>query len=179
MKGESGAVMGWMELKRDAEGNVVSRQIYLNGSTLNANTMVHEMGHVWVSVLSTIDNGYLQRGLELAKKLPMFEEMKKTAAYGNLSDDEIAEEVLMRIIADRFEYLAEMGESLHNKGEKSKSIIRDLKKWFVGMFRKIKSAFGEWTQEELDERQGRGLDTVRTQGQGVRQDARSVSRGGC
>ena len=44
MEGSDGTVYGWCEIERDADGNVVTRHIYLNDEVLNANTMVHELG---------------------------------------------------------------------------------------------------------------------------------------
>ena len=56
MEGSDGTVYGWCEIERDAEGNVVARHIYLNDEVLNANTMVHELGHLWLNLLSEINH---------------------------------------------------------------------------------------------------------------------------
>ncbi|MBP3466024.1 MAG: hypothetical protein J6K01_00220 [Paludibacteraceae bacterium] len=56
MEGSDGTVYGWCEIERDAEGNVVARHIYLNDEVLNANTMVHEMGHLWLNLLSEVNH---------------------------------------------------------------------------------------------------------------------------
>lgn len=102
MEGSDGTVYGWCEIERDADGNVVARHIYLNDEVLNANTMVHELGHLWLNLLSEINPKLYEHGLGLAKKHPLFAELKESDEYGMLSDDEIADEVLARMIGDRF-----------------------------------------------------------------------------
>ena len=101
MEGSDGTVYGWCEIERDAEGNVVARHIYLNDEVLNANTMVHELGHLWLNLLSEINPKLYEHGLGLAKQHPLFAELKASDEYGMLSDDEIADEVLARMIGDR------------------------------------------------------------------------------
>ena len=102
MEGSDGTVYGWCEIERDAEGNVVARHIYLNDEELNANTMVHELGHLWLNLLSGVNPKLYEHGLSLAKQHPLFAELKASDEYGMLSDDEIADEVLARMIGDRF-----------------------------------------------------------------------------
>ena len=102
MEGSDGTVYGWCEIERDAEGNVVARHIYLNDEELNANTMVHELGHLLLNLLSGVNPKLYEHGLSLAKQHPLFAELKASDEYGMLSDDEIADEVLARMIGDRF-----------------------------------------------------------------------------
>lgn len=87
MEGSDGTVYGWCEIERDAEGNVVARHIYLNDEVLNANTMVHELGHLWLNLLSEINPKLYEHGLGLAKQHPLFAELKESDEYGMLSDD--------------------------------------------------------------------------------------------
>ena len=48
MKGKSGTVYGWCSYTYDEDGKVVSRHVVMNEKVLNANTGVHEMGHLWL-----------------------------------------------------------------------------------------------------------------------------------
>lgn len=82
MEGSDGTVYGWCEIERDAEGNVVARHIYLNDEVLNANTMVHELGHLWLNLLSEINPKLYEHGLGLAKQHPLFAELKESDEYG-------------------------------------------------------------------------------------------------
>lgn len=150
MEGSDGTVYGWCEIERDAEGNVVARHIYLNDEVLNANTMVHELGHLWLNLLSEINPKLYEHGLSLAKQHLLFAELKASDEYGMLSDDEIADEVLARMIGDRFEVLTEFAETKYSSGSELKNVISALRRFFVDMFKSIKSAFGEWTDEEID-----------------------------
>ena len=156
MEGSDGTVYGWCEIERDAEGNVVARHIYLNDEVLNANTMVHELGHLWLNLLSEINPKLYEHGLGLAKQHPLFAELKASDEYGSLSDDEIADEVLARMIGDSFDLLAEYTESKEDRDRVNTSQLSDvigrLRKFFKKMFGEIRSAFGKkWTDEEIEE----------------------------
>ncbi len=156
MESSDGTVYGWCEIKRDAKGNVVARHIYLNDEALNANTMVHELGHLWLNLLSEINPKMYEHGLGLAKQHPLFAELKESDEYGTLSDDEIADEVLARMIGDSFDLLAEYTESKEDRDRVNTSQLSDvigrLRSFFKKMFGEIRSAFGtKWTDEEIEE----------------------------
>ena len=91
MKGKSGTVYGWCETEYDENGNFVANHIYLNPKTLNSNTMVHELGHLWINLLRAKNKELYDKGISLAKEHWLFNEYKESQEYGRLSDEEIGE----------------------------------------------------------------------------------------
>ena len=92
MKGKSGTVYGWCETEYDENGNFVANHIYLNPKTLNSNTMVHELGHLWINLLRAKNKELYDKGISLAKEHWLFKEYKESQEYGKLSDEEIGED---------------------------------------------------------------------------------------
>ena len=87
----NGTLMGWV----DNEG-----KIHLSKSGMNTETAVHEYTHLWVEGMRT-NNLELWEQIRdmLIKGNPMYDEIKKSAAYSKIknNDDKIAEEILARI----------------------------------------------------------------------------------
>ena len=154
MRGPSSTVYGWCSYTYDEDGRVVSRHVVMNEKVLNANTGVHEMGHLWLDLLSEVNPRMYDKGIRLAMKHPLFDVLKRSEEYGGLSDERIANEVLARIIGDSFDLLAEETESRNDREEdpeKLGSVIHRLRKFFKEMFAELKSAFSEgWTDEEIE-----------------------------
>ena len=92
MKGKSGTVYGWCETEYDENGNFVANHIYLNPKTLNSNTMVHELGHLWINLLRAKNKELYDKGISLAKEHWLFKDYKESQEYGKLSDKEIGED---------------------------------------------------------------------------------------
>ncbi|MCR5298495.1 MAG: hypothetical protein K6D57_04275 [Paludibacteraceae bacterium] len=92
MKGRNGTVYGWCETEYDENGNFVANHIYLNPKTLNSNTMVHELGHLWINLLRAKNKELFDKGISLAKEHWLFKEYKESQEYGKLSDEEIGED---------------------------------------------------------------------------------------
>ena len=92
MKGRNGTVYGWCETEYDENGNFVANHIYLNPKTLNSNTMVHELGHLWINLLRAKNKDLYDKGISLAKEHWLFKEYKESQEYGKLSDEEIGED---------------------------------------------------------------------------------------
>lgn len=91
LRTSDGMLMGWV----DADG-----KIHLSKEGMNAETAVHEYTHLWVDALRA-NNLKLWEQIRdmLIKDNPMYDEIKKSAAYSNIkdNDDMIAEEILARI----------------------------------------------------------------------------------
>ena len=92
MKGRNGTVYGWCETEYDENGNFVANHIYLNPKTLNSNTMVHELGHLWINLLRAKNKELYDKGISLAKEHWLLKEYKESQAYGKLSDEKIGED---------------------------------------------------------------------------------------
>ena len=88
-------------------------KIYLNGDHINANTPIHEYGHVWINIIKDLRPDIYSKGLELIAKTPYVDKVRKNTAYKGLSKAQIMEEALAMAIGDR-------GESIIGKAPKAK-----------------------------------------------------------
>ena len=120
MKGRNGTVYGWCETEYDENGNFVANHIYLNPKTLNSNTMVHELGHLWINLLRAKNKELYDKGISLAKEHWLFKEYKESQEYGKLSDEEIGEEVLARLIGSGFVELSEESRTRRDVSKEEK-----------------------------------------------------------
>jgi hypothetical protein len=103
--------------------------IYLDPDRMNANTPIHEFGHLWNTYIQKYNKPLWKRGVEIAKQSEYWAEVSKTPeAFGlakNASENDIADEVLSRMYGDR-------GEALfHEKGlgEKLRAWLHDVWTW--------------------------------------------------
>ncbi|MDR1122017.1 MAG: hypothetical protein LBM08_14020, partial [Dysgonamonadaceae bacterium] len=104
-------------------------EIYLDPDKMNANTPIHEFGHLWNSFVEKNNPELWEKGIELAKQSDLFVRAKNNpASFGlkeNATDREIADEVLARLYGNR-------GEStFHEKGlgEKLQAWLNEVLEW--------------------------------------------------
>lgn len=91
-------------------GLVIGNTLLLNGDALNANTPIHEFGHIWGRWVKTARPDLYEAGLSKAKASPYFEGVSADPFYiseadrqnltGNERDDFFADEALARAIGD-------------------------------------------------------------------------------
>lgn len=107
-----------------------SRAVWLNPSVPNANTPIHEVAHPWVSWLSRSHPELYARGTELARESIYMRELLRDPRYSSLTLAEMADEALVRAIADQ--------------GEKFITPIRkrDFAQWFRELFDSIREFLG-------------------------------------
>lgn len=100
-------------------GFVRAGQIYLNENTFNANTPIHEYSHIWTSI-AQIENPDLYNTLiKQAKNTPEFLELQQSEIYGNLTDNQIAEEAIATAIGNR-------GEQLYQQQTENTGIVQSI-----------------------------------------------------
>ncbi len=82
--------------------------VYMNPSVLNAQTAMHEMGHIWASVMRSINPEVLQNGLNLMAGTRYENKYLRNPAYAQRENESqkeyterIREEALMDAIADK------------------------------------------------------------------------------
>ncbi len=87
--------------------------IYINPDNLNANTPIHEFGHIWEQAFGVRFN----RGVELIKQSKagrdLIEELRKNPAYKNYSDNQLEREALVTMIGNKGEQL--VGTPIYQK----------------------------------------------------------------
>ena len=115
--------------------------IYINPKHLNANTPIHEFGHLWEQLMPK----RFAKGVELLKNTKagkdLFQKLKANKGYVNYSDEKLWSETLVTMIGDR-------GEELFHSSSKSKFV-----EWVKDFFK----ALGEMLHKLSNGRIGREL----------------------
>ena len=140
-------------------GAAVGGKIYLNGSRLNPNTPMHEYTHLWDDMVRRENPSLWERGKELLKQLPLWDEVKNDPNYANIRDneDEVASEVHSRLSGeDGAKLLDEMVERAKREGTKSDvaksvSLKNRIKDWLQEMWADIKGTFEKWSNKDLSD----------------------------
>ena len=106
--------------------------IYLTEYGINAETMIHEYTHLWMSAMEQHNPKGLQSVIDIFKGTPLWEKVIQDENYQNLkSDKEICSEVVARYSgkrgAERLEQEAKQIEKETKGKEKSKTIIQKAK----------------------------------------------------
>ena len=126
MRTHSGNVYGFID-----DGTV-----YLDRTKINANTPIHEFGHLWNQYIKKSNPELYQKGTELIKKSPYWEQVNENPAYANLSEENKADEAIATAIGDK-------GEIKINQ-QYLKSTIKD---WINKAWNWIADKFGIHTQD--------------------------------
>ena len=135
-------------------GATVGGKIYLNGSALNPESPLHEYTHIWDEACRRNNPELWNRGVELMKQTPMWEEVKNDPNYSNLqTDNEIASEVHSRLTgADGAERMEQMVTDARKNGAfataEAISLREQLKKWLSDFWWWLKDTMIPWTKEE-------------------------------
>ena len=84
-----------------------SGNIYINGALFGTKTglgvTIHEFAHPAVIATKKINRPLYDRGMELAAKVPLYNQLKSDPAYANMSEETLREEVLVHILQGRLE----------------------------------------------------------------------------
>jgi hypothetical protein len=86
--------------------------IYLDPDRMNANTPIHEFGHLWNSFIKENNPELWRKGAELIKNSPYWEKMNNSPAYAHLSEDGKVDEALATAIGDKGEAMVQSGDIL-------------------------------------------------------------------
>ncbi|MFN8296742.1 MAG: hypothetical protein U0T69_11135 [Chitinophagales bacterium] len=109
--------------------------IYINTENLNANTPIHEFGHVWEKAFpEDFERGKLMlRNSEQGRKL--IEETRLNPAYKGYSQSQIESEALVAAIGNK-------GEQIFNSNPK---LLEKFQTWLNDLFAKISDRIGKIT----------------------------------
>lgn len=79
--------------------------IYIDPENLNANTPIHEFGHLWINALKKSNPSLYRRGKDLIKGSKYLDEVRNNPAYDGLTAEQKQEEALATAIGDKGEQL--------------------------------------------------------------------------
>ncbi|GEM_PF-5461597 len=140
---------------RTKDGNIFGAifpdgTIYIDQNNLNANTPIHEYGHLWTNLAKEQNPEVYNQVLEIVKQdKQAMEEVRNDSAYSHLTtENQIAEEVLARQIGNIGEqnYWAKKDAGLVSK---IKNAINDLFEYIKGIFGKSTPNVHQWTTEQF------------------------------
>ena len=135
----------------DKEGN-----IYLDETKISSEHPIHEYTHLWDRTVQQKNPKLWQRGVELMKQTPLWNEILNDANYGKVWQSmNLPQEKLDNLIASEVHarFTGEGGEKLLTQiAEKQgqSGIIDKLKQWILDVWKDLKATFGNWSQEDLD-----------------------------
>jgi len=122
-------------------GFVKDGVVYLNSEKPNLNTPIHEFGHLFTPIIKTEHPEFYQKGVELIKESPYYDQVKNNPNYSNLDEDGIIDEAMNQAIGDK-------GEKVVEKG-----LFDRLKEWIKGVWERIGAKFGikNLTSEQIQD----------------------------
>lgn len=149
-------IRGRISFLRDRRGAVYGAaaggKIYLNGARLNPEMPLHEYTHLWDEACRRKNPELWKRGMELMRRIPLWERVRNDPAYADIRDDvdAVASEVHSRLTGrDGARLLEEMAASSRAEGAFAAVALRErLKRWLSDFWWWLKDALSPWTAEE-------------------------------
>jgi len=99
--------------------------IYLDPDKMNANTPIHEYGHLWIDFVKKHNKPMYNRLTTTAAQSKFYKDLKANPAYAHLSDKQRAEEAAACAIGN----IGEMKFTNETALEKFRGFLRDLWNW--------------------------------------------------
>jgi hypothetical protein len=117
-------------------------KIYLDPEKMNANTPVHEYGHLWIDLVRENNKPLYNKLMGAVGQTDVFREVRVDPAYAHLKPRERHEEVVARAIAS-------VGEGMFTKKEERAGAVERLMEALRELW--------EWVMEKLGTGDGAGL----------------------
>lgn len=144
----SGVVYGW----------TVGGKVYLNRDAMNPEAPIHEYTHLWDEMVRRENPHLWERGKDLMKQMPLWNEIVADSNYADIRDDEdaVASEVHARLTGRAgARLLSGMIDTAKGKGAmataEAVSVVDSLKRWLTEMLDALKATLGKWSKRNLDE----------------------------
>jgi N12 class adenine-specific DNA methylase len=97
-------------------GFVKDGQVFINENELNANTLVHEYGHIFAQILKaqypTAHKNLIDR---IKQEKALIEAKRKDPNYANLTTEQLADEVLSELIGNKGETILNTKKPIHKE----------------------------------------------------------------
>lgn len=142
---------GRAQMLRDMGGMVygyaAGNRIVLNEHVFNANTPLHEHAHLYMKVLSAFNPRLYQRGMELWRDTPQWNDAKSDIE--RLDEEPTDDRVFSECMA---QFTGTANEDIISKvtGVTDKNWIQKALEWMKEMWDGVKSAFKRWAKGDLD-----------------------------
>lgn len=142
----NGTVYGWTQ----------GGKVFLTKEGMNAETPIHEYTHLWDKMVQQKNPELWNRGKELLKQTPTWNEVINDANYANIAHDEdaVASEVHSRLSGENgAKVLERMIKDARKDGAmavaKAASITERIKEWIKDMFAALKETLSAWSKQDL------------------------------
>jgi hypothetical protein len=122
------------------------RTVYLDGERMNANTPIHEFGHLWNTFVKENNPELWDKGAELIKNSPYMEAVNSDPNYAGLSEEQKADEAMARAIGDRGETVIAGKDNKDSFAQRIKDWINEVWEW-IGSKLGIRSLSPEQIQD--------------------------------
>ena len=147
LRTSDGTVYGW----------TVGGKVYLNRDAMNPETPLHEYTHLWDEMVRRENPELWERGKELLKQTPEWNEVMDDPNYADIRHDEdaVASEVHSRLTgkrgAKRIEEMMKESAAEPDIVEKAKkfNLVHQLKRWLSDMFKGLKKTLSKWSKQDL------------------------------
>lgn len=142
----NGTVYGWTQ----------GGKVFLIKEGMNAETPIHEYTHLWDKMVQQKNPELWNRGKELLKQTPTWNEVVNDKNYANIAHDEdaVASEVHSRLSGENgAKVLEQMIKDARKDGAmavaKAASITERIKEWIKDMFAALKETLSAWSKQDL------------------------------
>ena len=111
-------------------GAVKDGVVYLDDTMLNANTPIHEFGHLWNDIVRKDNPQLWAKIVELVKETPYFKDLANNPAYAHLKDDNArVNEAFAQALGDEGERIFHNNDIGNTLKERFHSLLREFWKW--------------------------------------------------
>jgi hypothetical protein len=105
-------------------------KIYLDPEKMNANTPIHEYGHLWVDMVKRDNEPLYNKMIELAKESDVYENLRINPAYRDLDDIRLAEEAMAFAIGNNGENIFSSKQNA-DFVQRMKDCLNELWQWVL------------------------------------------------
>ena len=138
-------------------GFTVGGKIYLDRELAGARTKIHEYTHLWDKFCQKNNPDMWKQGVELMKQTQLWEYIKNSGLYDDLSEYDLASEIHARLVGKEGDnFLREMQQKAMEYGDnatvwKRLNVISKLKDWLRGFWKWVKGEqLGEKRAKEMN-----------------------------
>jgi len=135
MSDYTGDIPMFMKLEGDVYGFAYKGKVYLNPKRMNANTPIHEFGHLWVDFIQQNNPELYKRGYDVIADTPYYDAVSADPNYKHLSEERKRKEAMAMAIGHR-------GETIFSNKVARPGMWNGVKAWVSEVWRSIGNFLG-------------------------------------